>query len=227
MEMLYTNSDRVVLEADLMVGEADEPAYLSMSLGLRSEILNGFPMYCSVLQEPFQPCDIPSLVPLIAIIASSRRLKGLHGVELAHGEATTQVVLTFIGEPETGKSNLSALASAVNRVMDRWSGWAEVLLGILDRDPIMGSAMSGVDWREFLAGESGYITMPWFRPMTYNERAAALEAILTASRALLTSFLSPREMKNRAVGILQDWLNQLEPQPQVMTGRVEELVEVA
>ena len=227
MEMIFTNSDRVVLEADLIVTDTQEPAYLTMRLGLRSEILEDFPTYPSVRHRPFQQCDIPSLVPLIAIIASAKRLKGLHSVELAHGESATHVILTFIGEPDCGKSNLNALASAINRVMDRWSGWSAVLLGILDRDPITGPDMTGVDWREFLAGESGYVTMPGFRPMAYNERASALEAILTASRALLTSFLSGHELRHKAVTILKDWLNQLEPQPFVMTGQSEEVAEVA
>ncbi|RLI58299.1 MAG: hypothetical protein DRP09_00760 [Candidatus Thorarchaeota archaeon] len=227
MEMLYTNSDRVVLDADLMVCDVDEPAHFSMRFGLRSEILSDFPRYAVVAPNPFVPCDIPSLVPLIAIEASSRRLKGLRGVEIEQAGESNQVTLTFIGEPDVGKSNLSQLASAVNRVMDRWKGWTSVLLSILDRDPVMGPEMSGVDWREFLAGESGFITMPWFRPMTYSERARALESVVTTSRALLASFLSLGEMRRNIVVELLNWLEHLEPQLHVTTGRVEETVEVA
>lgn len=227
MEMVYTNSDRVVLSAELLYLGESEPAYMEMAVGLRSEILAGFATYCYVPQQLFRPADIPSLVPLVAIIASMRRLKGIKRVELNEADQSTIVTLTFVGTPERTTSSLSDLASSMTRVMDRWSGWCEVLLSILDRDPVLGERMTGVDWREFLAGESGYVTMPWFRPMTYAERASALDSIVTASRALLASFLSPHEMKHEIVRSLQGWLAALEPRPHVITGRIEQATEVA
>jgi hypothetical protein len=227
MEMVYTNGDRVVLSADLQYSGDSEPAYMSMRIGLRSEILSGFQTYSCLSRSRFRTADIPSLVPLVAIIASRRRLKGIHEIQFVVNDDATHVMMTFVGKAGHAKSNLSDLASSMNRVMDRWSGWCEVLLSILDRDPILGERMSGVDWREFLAGEDGYVTMPWFRPMTYSERASALDSIVTASRALLTSFLSSKEMKHEEVRSLQTWLSALEPQTKVISGNIEQVTEVA
>ncbi|TFF84670.1 hypothetical protein EU524_00610 [Candidatus Thorarchaeota archaeon] len=227
MEMIYTNSDRAVLSADLLYLGDTEAAYMEMRIGLRSEILVGFPTYFNVGESRFRTADIPSLVPLVAIIASRKRHRGIHDVQFLVNEDSTHVVVTFIGKPDQTKSSLSNLASSMNRVMDRWNGWCEVLLSILDRDPVLGEKMTGVDWREFLAGEGGYVTMAWFRPMTYAERANALDSIVTASRALLASFLSPHEMKHEEVQSLQKWLSALEPQPHVISGNVEHVTEVA
>lgn len=227
MEMVYTNSDRVVLSAELLYLTDSEPAYMEMRVGLRSEILVGFPTFSSITECRFRTADIPSLVPLVAIVASKRRLKGIHDIRFEVNEESTHVVITFVGKAGRTRSCLSDLASSMNRVMDRWSGWSEVLLSILDRDPVLGERMTGVDWREFLAGEGGYVTMPWFRPMTYAERASALESIVTASRALLTSFLSPHEMRHDEVRSLQTWLSVLEPQSRVITTNLEHVTEVA
>lgn len=48
MEMVYTNSDRVVLSAELLYLTDSEPAYMEMRVGLRSEILVGFPTFSSI-----------------------------------------------------------------------------------------------------------------------------------------------------------------------------------
>jgi hypothetical protein len=63
--------------------------------------------------------------------------------------------------------------------------------------------------------------------MTYSERASALDSIVTASRALLTSFLSPHEMKHEEVRSLQAWLSALEPQPRVISGNLDQITEAA
>ena len=224
MAMVFTDKDRTVLEAKLKHTGPDDPAYLVMRVGLRSEILKGFPRFSKEREGRYLPCDIPSLVPVIGIM-SSARMKGLEGTIICEHEpsGTTHVIFTFKGEADT-RNNLDDLAARVMRVMERWRGWTDVLLHILDRDPNVGNW--SVDWREFLAGESGFVTMPWFSPMSLAERTEALDSIVNACRALLTSFLTPQEMRSELVLDLLEWLDTVEPQPAVSSVELPHVTEV-
>ena len=214
MSVNFTDADRTVLESKLRYTTPEEPAYLAMRLGLRSHILDPFPKFSTEKHGKYLPCDIPSLVPAICVIASSR-MKGLDGSVICanRSNAPDHIVLTFKGEGDLKRTNIQNLAISVHNVMERWKDWTEVLLRILKTDPILG--YWDIDWREFLAGESGFLTMDWFPQMPYRDRADALESIVTASNTLLASFLSPTEKRNILVTELQEWLNNITPQAEV------------
>jgi hypothetical protein len=225
MAFNFTDADRTVVESKLRYTTPDEPAYLALRIGLRSQILKGFARFSEEKSGRYLPCDIPSLVPAICIMVS-HRMKGLDGSIICDHETTnpTNVVLTFKGEADHRRSNLDNLAVGVNNVMERWKGWTDVLLSILSRDPRVGDWE--IDWREVLAGESGYVTMPWFVPMSYADRTDALDSIVSASYALLTSFLSPAERRNRLVIELQEWLRTIKPRLDVKSTALPGILEV-
>jgi len=216
MAVHFTNADRTVMESRLRFTSQEDIAYLAMRIGLRSQILKGFPKFSHEQNGKYLPCDIPSLVPAICIMVSSR-MKGLDGSIICNHETgePTHVVFTFKGEETPQRSNMDHLTSCVNHVMDRWKGWTDMLLNILTRDPKVGTWE--IDWREFLAGESGFATMPWFSPMSFTDRVDALKSIVNASLALLSSFLSTAEMENRLVIELYEWLRNIEPQVDVVS----------
>jgi hypothetical protein len=216
MAVNFTDADRTVIEAKLRYTTPDEPTYLAMKLGLRSQILKTFPRFSSERQGRYLPCDIPSLVPAVCIMVSSR-MRGLDGSVICDHETNrpNHIVLTFKGEGDLKRSNIQDLAICVHNVMERWKDWTDVLLRILKRDPKLGNRE--MDWREFLAGESGWVTMPWFPPMSYHDRSEALSSIVNASNTLLTSFLSPREKRNILVLELQEWLRTIEPLVEVQS----------
>lgn len=216
MAVHFTDADRTVMESRLRYTSQEEPAYLAMRIGLRSQILKGFPKFSNEQNGKYLPCDIPSLVPAICIMVSSR-MKGLDGSIICDHETDepTHVVFTYKGEGTLERSNLDHLASSVNYVMERWKGWTDMLLNILTRDPKVGNWE--IDWREFLAGESGFTTMPWFTPMSFTDRVDALESIVNAGLALLSSFLSPAEMANKLIVELHEWLRAIEPQVDVVS----------
>jgi hypothetical protein len=100
--------------------------------------------------------------------------------------------------------------------MRKWEEWVDVLLGTLKRDPVIGDW--NIDIREFLAGESGYIVMPWFTPMSYSDRAIGLERIILASNALMSSVLGNGHLHDHMVVGLKEWLNGLSALPEVVNG---------
>jgi hypothetical protein len=139
-------------------------------------------------------------------------------------EEVTRFILVFQGSAERKGGNIKALASSITAFMKRWSEWTEVLLGTLARDPIIGKW--SIDWREMLAGESGFATMPWFPELSYSDREIGIQRIVVACQALLASVLSANQLKDPMITGLKSWLNGLKPLPQVVsTASISEEVE--
>jgi len=194
-----------------------------MIIGLRSDILAPFQKFDSGGKGRYQPCDIPGLVPGLALLASSPN----NGLVLSaiSREDTTRFILVFEGLAGRKGGSLKALASAVQLFMKRWTDWTEILLGTLKRDPVIGDW--DTDWRETLAGESGFFTMSWYTPLAYADREVALRRIAIASRALLASVLNNHQLKVPLIVGLLNWLDNLRPLPQVMSSaQVSEEVEI-
>jgi len=223
LQVMFSNTDRSIITAKLRYNGSDRDAKLIMIVGLRSDILSPFERINSDQKGRYQSCDIPGLVPGLALLAQSAN----NGLVLSAitREEQTRFILVFEGLAERKGGSLKALSSAVIVFMKRWSEWIDVLLGILARDPVVGSW--NVDWREMLAGESGFITMPWFAPLNYSDREIGLQRIVIASQALLVSVLSPTQLKDPMIVGLKVWLTSLRPLPQVISSvRVSEEVEI-
>ncbi|MGY5859230.1 MAG: hypothetical protein RTU63_07665 [Candidatus Thorarchaeota archaeon] len=212
LQVLYSNTDRTVIQARLRYSGPNRDAQLVMIVGLRSEILSPFQKFESRGKGKFQPCDIPGLVPGLALLASSPN----NGLVLSaiSREETTRFILVFEGLSERKGGSLKALASAIRIFMKRWTEWTDVLLGTLKRDPIIGSWQT--DWHEMLAGESGFTTMAWHTPLSYADREISLNRVGIASRALLASVLNSTQLKTPMIAGLQEWLLNLRPLPEVM-----------
>jgi len=185
-----------------------------MVIGLRSRILSSFPRF-STESTNFNPCDIPALVPLVALLANGGR--GLDDGGFIR-EDSTRILLQFSGEQTRSITSLKALAVNVHQFMTRWEQWVNVLLGTLASDPNIRDWR--IDWHELLAGESGYFAMPWFPEVPLTDRALALDRIVAASRALLNSVLKMGFQKNELVEELVNWLDGLKPQPEVLRAEV-------
>lgn len=214
LQVMFNSADRTILKARLRYHSHDRDANLILIVGLRSEILSPFPRFDTERKGRYLPCDIPGVVPGLALMASSIN-NGLALSAIAKDDAT-RLVLVFEGLSGKKGGSLKALSAAIRNFMLRWTEWTDVLLGIIRRDPIVGSW--DLDWREFLAGESGFITMHWFRPMTYSERELALQRVLIASKALLASVLSGNKLRDPMILGLKEWLDDLEPLPEVVCG---------
>ena len=213
LQVLYSNTDRSVIQGRLRYSGPARDAQLVMIVGLRSEILAPFQKFESKGKGQYQPCDIPGLVPGLALLASSPN----NGLVLSaiSREDTTRFILVFEGLAERKGGSLKALASAIRIFMKRWSEWTDVLLGTLKRDPIIGSWKT--DMRELLAGETGFVTMAWHTPLSYAEREVSLQRVTIASKALLASVLNSTQLKVPMIAGLQDWLNNLRPLPEVIS----------
>jgi hypothetical protein len=223
LQVMFSNTDRSIINAKLRYDGEDKGANLIMIVGLRSDILAPFERKISDQKGRYQPCDIPALVPGLALLAQSAN----NGVVLSaiSREEVTRFILVFEGLAERKGGSLKALSSAVTTFMKRWTEWTEVLLGILARDPVVGSW--NVDWREMLAGETGFTTMPWFTPLSYSDREIGLQRIVVASQALLVSVLSAYQLKDPMIIGLKEWLTRLKPLPEVMSSvQVSEEVEI-
>lgn len=223
LQVMFNNSDRSIITAKLRYNGTDRDANLIMIVGLRSDILAPFERNNSDQKGRYQPCDIPGLVPGLALLVQSVN----NGVVLSaiSREEVTRFILVFEGLAERKGGSLKALSSAITVFMKRWTEWADVLLGILARDPVVGSW--NVDWREMLAGESGFTTMPWFTPLNYPDREVGLQRIVVASQALLASVLTTSQLKDPMIVGLKEWLISLKPLPQVTSSiQVSEEVEI-
>lgn len=200
LQMMFESSDRHIAKAVLNEGKS-----LVLLVGMRSEILSPFPRY----QEEnsggsFTQCDIIGLVPAIALmVEQSAKMMAASAIER---DEATRVVLVFEGD------DVRLLARKVWCFMDRWETWIKVLYGILEKDLAVE-----LDWREFLAGESGFVTMHWYKPLDYETRSVALQRVKLASRALIQSVLSSRQQENYMVQELLGWLSTLEAQPDVVS----------
>ncbi len=200
LQMMFESSDRHIAKAVLNEGKS-----LMLLVGMRSDILSPFPRY----QEEssggsFTQCDIIGLVPAIALIVEQRE-KMIAASAIERDEAT-RIVMVFEGD------DVRLLARKVWCFMDRWETWIKVLSGILEKDLTIA-----LDWREFLAGESGFVTMHWYKPLDYQTRCVALQRVKLASKALFQSVLSSTQQENYMVRELLGWLDALEAQPDVVS----------
>lgn len=214
LQVMFSNTDRTILKARLRFHGPDRDASLIMIIGLRSDILSPFQRFEYERKGRFAPCDIPGIVPGFAQMVTSINT-GLALSAIAKDDAT-RLVLVFEGLANRKGGSLRALSASVRNYFQRWSEWTDVLMTTVQRDPIVSHW--NLDWREFLAGESGFITMSWFRPMTLAEREIALQRVVAASKALLASVLSSSQMRDPMIQGLRDWLENLEPLPEVING---------
>jgi hypothetical protein len=213
LQVMLNNGDRCVVKARLRYHGPDTSSWLALVVGLRSRILSPFSRFDSG-RDQYLPCDIPGLVPALALTVAHQDC-GLAVSAVAH-DTFTHLVLVFEGDVAAKGGNLRSLATSVWSFMKRWTDWTDVLLAAASRNPSV--AQWNMDWREFLAGESGFVTMPWFRPMNYSDRALGLERIVAASKSLLASVLSQAQMEDPAIRTLTSWLDQLAPLVEIVGG---------
>ena len=212
LQVMFSNTDRTVIKARLRYNGSNRDSSLVMIVGLRSEILAPFQKFDSESKGRYLPCDIPGLVPGLELVASSHT-KGL-ALSAVTRDDVTRFILVFEGLADRKGGSLKALSSAIRIFMKRWTEWTDVLLGTLKRDPVMGGW--NTDWREVLAGESGFVTMPWHSPLQYSEREIGLQRVVIASRALLASVLTSSQLNAPLIRGLQEWLDNLRPLPEVI-----------
>lgn len=203
LDVLYTCEDRTIRKAYLLRGPM-----LLIICGLRSDILDGFKRFLPYEDEDLRPCDIPGIVPLFALM-SAEAGKALALSAFQHQDAHVRVVLGI--ESEDG--SIQSIASRLSHLMNRWTEWTDVLLDIVEKDPATNNWL--LDWREFLAGESGFFTMAWYNALPYEKRLTALDRIVMASEALLNSVLSREQLSTDRIQRLRTWLRDLEPLPHV------------
>lgn len=213
-QVMFSNSDRSIITAKLRYNGIDRDTSLVMIVGLRSDILAPFPKFNFDHRGRYMPCDIFGLIPGIALLALSSN----NGVALSaiSREEVTRFILVFEGSADRKGGSLKALSTSIRTFMKRWTEWTEVLLGLLERDPLVGSWQ--IDWRELLAGESGFETMPWFAPLSYSDREIGIKRVVVASQALLHSVLNNNQLKDPLIVGLKDWLSNLRPLPQIISG---------
>ncbi|MHA1576992.1 MAG: hypothetical protein ACTSU3_06495 [Candidatus Thorarchaeota archaeon] len=190
-QMLFEGPDRHIVSARILEGKS-----ILIVAGLRSEILSPFPKYIEDLPGQYTPCDILGLVPVISMIAGTSA--NYLTTSMIEQKTNTRIILGFEGE------DLRMLARDIWRFMARWDSWKGILLNILEKD-----ALFELDWREFLAGESGFVTMDWYSPLSYQTRENALIKVVQAGKALLQSVLTREQLQKPVITGLVDWLNGL------------------
>ncbi len=204
VQMMFEDADRHYASAKVIGGKT-----LLLVVGLRSEILEPFPMYTNKHVGEYSSCDIPALVPAIALIASEEPNNDM--CFMIEKEAThTRLVIGFEAE------NILTVAKHATRFIDRWTKWRDVLLNILEKESLFE-----IDWREFLAGETGYLTMNWYSPLSYDTRAKGLVRVKQASNALLHSVLSRKGLEHPHVRGLVSWLEDLKPKQHVQSAQAQ------
>lgn len=213
LQVMFSNTDRTVIKARLRYSGPDRDASLIMIAGLRSDILSPFQKFNSDSKGKYQACDIPGLVPGLALLASSPN----NGLVLSaiSREDSTRFILVFEGLASRKGGSLKALSSSIRIFMKRWTEWTDVLLATLKRDPVVGDW--NTDVREMLAGESGFVTMAWHTPLSYADREVGLQRVVISSRALLASVLNSKQLKTPMITGLGDWLDSLRPLPEVVS----------
>ncbi|MFW9911433.1 MAG: hypothetical protein ACFFEU_03125 [Candidatus Thorarchaeota archaeon] len=214
LQVMFNNRDRNIIKAQIRYTGAERDAWLILVAGLRSDILSTFDRFKEDIPGRYLPCDILGLVPAISLMSSSYN-KGLAISAIARDDVT-HLILVFEGQSNRRGGTLRTLSTCVYNFMKKWESWVDVLLGTLKRDPVIGDW--NTDFREFLAGESGYITMPWHTPMSYPDRAICLERIVLASNALMSSVLDSGQLVDPKVVGLREWLNELRALPEVVSG---------
>jgi len=212
LQVMFSNTDRTVIKARLRYSGPDRDASLVMIVGLRSDILSPFQKFNSDSNGRYQACDIPGLVPGLALLASSNNGLVLSAISR---EDATRFILVFEGLASRKGGSLKAVSSSVRIFMKRWTEWTDVLIGTLKRDPVIGDW--NTDFREMLAGESGFVTMAWHTPLSYSDREVGLQRVVISSRALLASVLNSNQLKVPMITGLRDWLDSLRPLPDVVS----------
>ena len=205
-QMEYNTPDRSVIQARMFTDKS-----IIVTIGLRSAILEPFERFHIPSDSEFLACDIPGLIPAVPVILRNQS-RGVVGGTIEQN-STTRVILAFESERSVEDSVLRDLASTITCTMRQWSEWTNVLLGTLDRDPVVGDWE--IDWREFLAGEAGFVTMPWFRALGFQDRKTALSRTTLAAEALLISLLNRRQLLDPVAMQVRDWMKSLSPQPHV------------
>ena len=211
-QMLFNTPDRSFSKVTM-----NSDGSLLVIVGLRSEILEPFERFTDDFALHYSTCDLPGLVPAIALMVLHRR-KGLVASTIERGRMT-RLVLVF-----DTMGDMLALAQAVVRMMKSWSEWTQVLLSMLARDPLLTDWH--IDWREFLAGEAGFVTMDWYQPLSFQDRTDALSRIVETANALLLSILGQKQLNDPLVVQLRDWLGSLRPQAEVIGLSTQPVMEV-
>lgn len=203
LDVEYTLEDRTIRKAYLLRGPM-----LFMICGLRSDILDGFERFIPYEEGELRPCDIPGIVPLFSLMTSEAgKALALSGFQ--HQGTYVRAILGI----ESKDGSIKNIVVRLEHLMNRWSEWTAVLLDIVNKDP--ATAQWIVDWREFLAGESGFFTMAWYNALPYEKRLIALDRIVMASEALMNSVLSREQLMSERIQRLKKWLRDLEPLPHV------------
>lgn len=205
-QMEYNTPDRSIIRARMVTDQR-----IIVTIGLRSAVLEPFERFHKPSDGEFLACDIPGLIPAVAVILRNQSRGVAEGT--IERDATTRVMLAFESERSVEDNGLRELASTITCTMRQWSEWTNVLLGTLDRDPVVGDWE--IDWREFLAGEAGFVTMPWFRSLGFEDRKTALSRTILASEALLISVLNRKQLIDPVAMQVRDWMKLLSPQPHV------------
>mgnify|MGYP000734073575 CR=1 FL=1 len=213
MQVAFNAQDFGIVRARLKgPGENGQPPILVVVLGFRSEMLRPFGQL-PLRSGDYLPCDIPGLVPGLAAVVHCHD-KGLVANAIVRGDVPRLILVFEGGSTKTARQALRSLATSVYRFFTTWNEWCGVLLSAIERDPIVGAW--DLDWREFLAGESGFVVMPWFRPMSYTDRVTALERVVIAAQALLASVLTSEGLADPLILGVRRWLDGLTPLPQVL-----------
>ncbi len=205
-QMEYNTPDRSILRARMVTDQS-----IIVTIGLRSAILEPFERFHILSDGEFLACDIPGLIPAVAVILRNQS-RGMAAGTIERN-STTRVILAFESKKSVNANGLRDLASTITCTMRQWSEWSNVLLGTLDRDPVVGDWE--IDWREFLAGEAGFVTMPWFRSLGFQDRKIALSRTKLAAEALLISVLNRKQLIDPIALQVRNWMKSLRPQSHV------------
>ncbi|MHA1770716.1 MAG: hypothetical protein ACTSYL_08810 [Candidatus Thorarchaeota archaeon] len=209
LQISFNSADCNIVRA-LLQADSERPV-LVLVIGFRSEMLMPFTQTHFRAVGEYLPCDIPGIVPGLAAVINHQG-KGITANAVVRGDVT-RLVLVFEGKASHRESPMTSLVTGLYRFFKSWMDWSSVLLSIINNDPVIGEW--SLDWREFLAGESGLMTMPWFSPLTYTERSIALERIVLASKALLSSVLSEEQADDPMIRYLDRWMTYLRPLSQL------------
>ncbi len=205
-QMEYNTPDRSVIRARMVTDQS-----IAVTIGLRSAILEPFKRFHIPSDGEFLACDILGLIPAVAVMLRNQS-RGVAAGTIER-DSTTRIILAFESEIPMKDNGLRDLASTITCTMRQWGEWTNVLLGTLDRDPVVGDWE--IDWREFLAGEAGFVTMPWFRSLGFQDRKIALSRTILAAEALLISVLNRKQLIDPVAMQVRDWMKSLSPQPHV------------
>ena len=205
-QMEYNTPDRSIVRARMVTDQS-----IVVAIGLRSAILEPFERFHVPSDGEFLACDIPGLIPAVAVMLRNQN-RGVAAGTIERN-STTQITLVFESEKSVKDNGLNNLASAITCTMRQWGEWTNVLLGTLDRDSVVGDWE--INWREFLAGEAGFVTMPWFKSLGFQDRKIALSRTVLAAEALLISVLNRKQLIDPVALQVRNWMKSLRPQPHV------------